>query len=156
MVPTFILFHSIGWLDTFKPLIIPAWFGGSAYNIFLLRQFFLTIPSEYDEAVRIDGGGSWTILWQIIIPLSKPALAAVIVFAYVYYWNDFLWPLIVISNQDHFTLALFLGTFQVAQRATPWNFLMAASTVVMLPTLIVFFASQRLFIQGIALTGIKG
>lgn len=156
MVPTFILFHEIGWLDTFKPLIIPAWFGGGAYNIFLLRQFFLTIPKEYDEAVRIDGGGSWTILWQIIMPLSKPALAAVTVFAYVYYWNDFLWPLIVISNQDHFTLALFLGTFQVAQRATPWNLLMAASTIVMLPTLIVFFAAQRLFIQGIALTGIKG
>ena len=156
MVPTFILFHDIGWLDTFKPLIVPAWFGGGAYNIFLLRQFFLSIPKEYDEAVRIDGGGSWTILWQIIMPLSKPALAAVTVFAFVYYWNDFLWPLIVISNQDHFTLALFLGTFQVAQRATAWNLLMAASTMVMLPTLIVFFAAQKLFIQGIALTGIKG
>ena len=156
MVPTFILFHQLGWLDTFKPLIIPAWFGGGAYNIFLLRQFFLSIPKEYDEAVRIDGGGSWTILWQIIVPLSKPALAAVTVFAFVYYWNDFLWPLIVISNQDHFTLALFLSTFQVAQRAVSWNLLMAASTIVMLPTLFVFFAAQRLFIQGIALTGIKG
>jgi multiple sugar transport system permease protein len=156
MVPTFILFHQLGWLDTFLPLIVPAWFGGGAFNIFLLRQFFLTIPKEYDEAARIDGGGSWTILWRIILPLSKPALAAVVVFAFIYYWNDFLWPLVVISNRSHFTLALFLGTFQVALRATPWNLLMAASTIVMLPTLVVFFLAQRLFIQGIALTGLKG
>jgi len=156
MVPTFILFHELGWLDTFKPLIVPAWFGGGAFNIFLLRQFFLTIPREYDESARIDGAGSWTILWRIIVPLSKPSLAAVVVFAFVFYWNDFLWPLVVISNQDHFTLALFLGTFQVALRATAWNLLMAASTLVMLPTLIVFLLTQRFFIQGIALTGLKG
>ncbi len=156
MVPMFIMFHAIGWLDSFKPLIIPAWFGGGAFNIFLLRQFFLSIPREYDEAARIDGAGSWTILWRIIVPLSKPGLAAVTVFAFVYYWNDFLWPLVVISKQEHFTLSLFLATFQVAQRATPWNLLMAASTIVMLPTVIVFFFAQRLFIQGVALTGLKG
>lgn len=156
MVPMFILFHAIGWLDTFKPLIIPAWFGGGAFNIFLLRQFFLSIPKEYDEAAHIDGAGSWTILWQIIVPLSKPGLAAVTVFAFVYYWNDFLWPLVVISKQEHFTLSLFLATFQVAQRSTPWNLWMAASTIVMLPTVAVFFFAQRLFIQGVALTGLKG
>jgi multiple sugar transport system permease protein len=156
MVPMFIMFHAIGWLDSFKPLIIPAWFGGGAFNIFLLRQFFLSIPKEYDEAARIDGAGSWTILWRIIVPLSKPGLAAVTVFAFVYYWNDFLWPLVVISKQEHFTLSLFLATFQVAQRATPWNLLMAAATIVMLPTVIVFFFAQRLFIQGVALTGLKG
>ena len=156
MVPTFILFHHLGWLNTFKPLIIPAWFGGGAFNIFLLRQFFLTIPREYDDAARIDGAGSWAILWRIIMPLSKPALAAVLVFAFVYYWNDFLWPLVVISDRKNFTLALFLGTFQVAQRATPWNLLMAASTIVMFPTLLVFFVAQRVFIQGIALTGLRG
>lgn len=156
MVPMFILFHAIGWLDTFKPLIIPAWFGGGAFNIFLLRQFFLGIPKEYDEAAHIDGAGSWTILWKIIVPLSKPGLAAVIVFAFVYHWNDFLWPLVVISKQEHFTLSLFLATFQVAQRSTPWNLWMAASTIVMLPTVAVFFFAQRLFIQGVALTGVKG
>lgn len=156
MVPMFILFHAIGWLDTFKPLIIPAWFGGGAFNIFLLRQFFLSIPKEYDEAAHIDGAGSWTILWRIIVPLSKPGLAAVTVFAFVFYWNDFLWPLVVISKQEHFTLSLFLATFQVAQRSTPWNLLMAASTIVMLPTVAVFFFAQRLFIQGVALTGLKG
>lgn len=156
MVPMFILFHLIGWLDTFKPLIIPAWFGGGAFNIFLLRQFFMSIPKEYDEAAHIDGAGSWTILWQIIVPLSKPGLAAVTVFAFVYYWNDFLWPLVVISKQEHFTLSLFLATFQVAQRSTPWNLWMAASTIVMLPTVAVFFFAQRLFIQGVALTGLKG
>ncbi len=156
MVPMFIMFHAIGWLDSFKPLIIPAWFGGGAFNIFLLRQFFLSIPKEYDEAARIDGAGSWTILWRIVVPLSKPGLAAVTVFAFVYYWNDFLWPLVVISKQEHFTLSLFLATFQVAQRATPWNLLMAAATIVMLPTVIVFFFAQRLFIQGVALTGLKG
>jgi multiple sugar transport system permease protein len=156
MVPMFILFHSIGWLDTFKPLIVPAWFGGGAFNIFLLRQFFLSIPKEYDEAAHIDGAGSWTILWRIIVPLSKPGLAAVTVFAFVYYWNDFLWPLVVISKQEHFTLSLFLATFQVAQRSTPWNLWMAASTIVMLPTVAVFFFAQRLFIQGVALTGLKG
>ncbi|MBX6773221.1 MAG: carbohydrate ABC transporter permease [Chloroflexi bacterium] len=156
MVPMFILFHALGWLDSFKPLIIPAWFGGGAFNIFLLRQFFLGIPREYDEAARIDGAGSWTILWRIIVPLSRPALATVTVFAFVYYWNDFLWPLVVISKQEHFTLSLFLATFQVAQRATPWNLLMAAATLVMLPTVLVFFVAQRLFIQGVALTGLKG
>lgn len=156
MVPMFIMFHAIGWLDTFKPLIIPAWFGQSAFNIFLLRQFFMSIPKEYDEAARIDGAGSWTILWRIIVPLSKPGLAAVTVFAFVYYWNDFLWPLVVISKQDHFTLSLFLATFQVAQQSTPWNLMMAASTIVMLPTVILFFFAQRLFIQGVALTGLKG
>jgi multiple sugar transport system permease protein len=156
MVPMFILFHAIGWLDTFKPLIVPAWFGGGAFNIFLLRQFFLSIPKEYDEAAHIDGAGSWTILWQIIVPLSMPGLAAVTVFAFVYYWNDFLWPLVVISKQEHFTLSLFLATFQVAERSTPWNLWMAASTIVMLPTVVVFFFAQRLFIQGVALTGLKG
>lgn len=156
MVPMFILFHAIGWLDSFKPLIVPAWFGGGAFNIFLLRQFFLGIPKEYDEAAHIDGAGNWTILWRIIVPLSKPGITAVSVFAFVYYWNDFLWPLVVISKQEHFTLSLFLATFQVAQRSTPWNLWMAAATIVMLPTVAIFFFSQRLFIQGVALTGVKG
>lgn len=157
MVPTFIMFQKVGWIDSFKPLLLPAWLSafGGAYNIFLLRQFFLGIPREYDEAARLDGASSLRIYWNVILPQARPVLGAVAVFAFVYYWNDFLWPLIVLQSQDHFTLSLFLAAFRGYMRQTRWSLLMAASTLLMLPCLVLFFMAQRAFIEGIAITGMK-
>jgi multiple sugar transport system permease protein len=155
MVPQFIFFQRIGWLDTYKPLIVPYWFG-APFHIFLLRQFFLTIPRDLDDIARVDGASSPRIYLSIILPLSKPALATVAIFAFVYHWNDLLWPLIVLASQEKWTLALFLASFQGYMIQPRWNLLMAASTVLVLPVLILFFFAQRLFIRGITLTGIKG
>lgn len=136
------------------PLIAPAAFG-SAFYIFLLRQYFLTIPKEMDEAARIDGAGTFTIWRRIVMPQAKPALAAVAVLSFMAHWNDFLGPLIYLSDPSKRTLALALWAFQ-GQYATDWNLLMAASTVVMLPLLLLFFLAQRYFVQGVALSGLKG
>jgi ABC-type glycerol-3-phosphate transport system permease component len=155
MVPRFILFRELGWLNSFKPLIVPFWFG-APFHIFLLRQFFLTIPAELDDAARVDGASSLQIYWHIILPLSKPALATVAIFAFIYHWNDLLEPLIFISSQEKWTLALFLASFQGYMLQPRWNLLMAASTVLVLPVLILFFFAQRLFIGGITVTGMKG
>jgi len=155
MVPQFILFHKLGWLDTYKPLIVPYWFG-APFHIFLLRQFFLTIPRDLDDGARVDGASSLQIYLRIVLPLSKPALATVAIFAFVYHWNDLLWPLIVLSSQEKWTLALFLASFQGYMQQPRWNLLMAASTILVLPVLILFFFAQRLFIRGITLTGLKG
>jgi len=155
MVPRFILFRELGWLDTFKPLIVPFWFG-APFNIFLLRQFFRAIPKDLDDAARIDGASSLQIYWHIILPLSKPALGTVAIFAFVYHWNDLLEPLIYLSSQENWTLALFLATFQGYTQVPRWNLLMAASTVLVLPILFLFFFAQRLFIGGITITGMKG
>jgi ABC-type glycerol-3-phosphate transport system permease component len=156
MVPKFILFRELGWLNTFKPLIVPFWLG-APFHIFLLRQFFLSIPKDLDDSARIDGASSLQIYWYIILPLSKPALATVAIFAFVYHWNDLLEPLIFLSSQEKWTLALFLASFQGYIEQQPmWNLMMAASTVLVLPVLILFFFTQRLFIGGITVTGIKG
>ena len=161
MVSLFVLFR---WLDThtpiqfigtFKPLWVPAWFG-SAFNIFLLRQFFLTIPDELSEAARIDGCNDWGIFWRIILPLARPALSVVALFAFMGVWNDFLGPLVYLQHPDQFTLALGLQQLQGTQgTTTEWNVLMAGSVLVIVPVLILFFLTQRTFIQGIATTGIK-
>ncbi|MCY3899513.1 MAG: carbohydrate ABC transporter permease [Caldilineaceae bacterium] len=142
-------------LDTLWPLMIPHWFG-SAWNIFLLRQFFMTIPREYDEAAYLDGASRWHIFIRIILPLSKPALAAVAVFAFVFFWNDFLGPLIILSTPENFTLTLFLANFNVAYRGTPWHLYMAAALIIILPCLILFFFSQNAFLKGITVTDLKG
>lgn len=155
IVPQFILFQKMGWLDTFKPLIVPYWFG-APFHIFLLRQFFLAIPAELDDAARVDGASSFRIYLRIILPLSKPALATVAIFAFVYHWNDLLEPLIFLSSQNNWTLALFLASFQGYMMEPRWNLLMAASTILTLPVLILFFFAQRLFIGGITVTGLKG
>ena len=155
MVPQFILWKNLDWLDTFLPLMVPHWFG-SAWNIFLLRQFFLTIPREYDEAALIDGASRWAIYWRIIMPLSTPALAAVAVFAFVFFWNDFLGPLIILSKPKNFTLTLYLVNFTVAYtRTSPWNLYMAAALIIISPCLILFFFSQRVFLKGITITDFK-
>jgi multiple sugar transport system permease protein len=146
--------NALQMLGTFKPLWLPAWFG-SAFNIFLLRQFFLTIPMELSEAARIDGCSEFGIFSRIILPLARPALAVVALFSFLYVWNDFLAPLVYIQRPEQYTLALGLQAFQSRNGGSEWNLLMAASVLVCLPTLILFFLAQRTFIQGIATTGGK-
>ena len=153
LIPLFIMFAHIGWVDTYLPLIVPAFFG-NAFFMFLLRQFFMGIPRELGEAVRIDGGSEFTIFWRIIVPLSKSALAVVALFSFINSWNDFLGPLVYIRTQSKYTLAVGLSTF-LGQYGSQWSWLMAASALVFIPIVILFFFTQRLFIQGITFTGSK-
>ena len=161
MGPEFVIFEWLGkhtpfqFMGTFKPLWFPAWFG-SAFSIFLLRQFFVTIPDELSEAARIDGCNEFMIYWRIILPLSRPALTVVALFTFLWAWRDFLGPLVFLQYPDQYTLALGLQTFQSQHGATPWNQLMAASVLVILPVVVLFFIAQRTFIEGIATTGMKG
>jgi multiple sugar transport system permease protein len=154
MGPLFVIFSQLGWIGTLRPLWMPAWFGG-AFNIFLLRQFYMGLPKELDEAARIDGCSHWGIFWRIIVPLSKPALAVVALFHFIYVWNDFLAPLIYLTHRDNFTLALGLQMYQSRAGNTPWNLLMAASTMVVAPVTLLFFLTQRQFVRGIASGGGK-
>lgn len=155
LIPIFIIFSKIGWVDTFLPLIVPAYFGGGAFNIFLLRQFFMSIPLEMDDAARIDGCGFFGVYWRIILPLSVPALATVAIFNIMWSWNEFMGPLIYLQSTSKFTLALGLNFFRDLYNPT-WNLLMADSLLIMLPCVLIFFFAQRLFIQGVVITGIKG
>ena len=154
MVPLFTMFRAIGWTNTYLPLIVPHFFGVPFY-IFLLRQFFMSIPKELSESARMDGANELVIYWRIILPLAKPALAAVALFQFLTSWNDLLGPLIYLSDADHYTLSLGL-TFFRSEYSTQFGPLMAASTVVVIPVIVVFFFAQRTFIQGITLTGVKG
>jgi len=160
LIPTFVMFRVLGWVNTFWPLTVPSFFGGGAFNIFLFRQFFLTLPYELDEAARMDGASSLQIWWRIVLPLSQPVLATVAVFNIVYHWNDFLYPLIFLDTRDHFTLALGLTAYQMLMGnvglVQQWTYLMAASTTMIVPILILFFFAQRYFMRGIALTGFAG
>lgn len=157
LIPTFILFKELHWLDTFLPLIVPYWLGGGAFYIFLLRQFFRTIPMELDEAARIDGAGSWTIFSSIVLPLSKPALAVVAIFSFLSHWNDFFGPLVYLTSSEHRTLALGLAALQGLQWGRDMTHLVMAVSVIMIaPIIVLFFFTQRTFIEGIVLTGIKG
>lgn len=155
LIPTFLLWARLDLINSFWPLIIPHWFGGGIFSIFLLRQFFNTLPKELDEAALIDGANPLQILWNIIVPLSRPALIAVGIFAALASWNDFLGPLIYLNDSRKFTLALGLAEF-TGLYSSQWHLLMAASTVVILPVIVLFFFAQRYFIEGIALTGSKG
>lgn len=155
MVPLFGLFRNLDWIGTYRPLWVPAWFG-AAFSIFLLRQFFRTIPFELSEAAKLDGCSEWAIFTRVILPLAKPALAVVALFSFLASWNEFLGPLLYIQDQSSFTLALGLRAYQSQAGGTPWNLQMAASTMVIAPVIILFFFAQRLFIQGIAATGLKG
>lgn len=155
LIPTFLLWSRLGLINTFWPLTLPAWFGGPVVYIFLLRQFFRTIPTELDEAATIDGANPLQILWRIIIPLSRPALLTVGIFTSLNVWNDFLNPLIYLNDSRKFTLALGLNEF-TGLYSSEWHLLMAAATMMILPVLLVFMVAQRYFIEGIALTGIKG
>lgn len=154
LIPVFILFREIGWVDTLKPLIIPAFFG-TPFAIFLFRQFFLGLPRELIEAARIDGATNLQIYWRIVMPLSRPVIITIAIFAFMGAWNDFMGPLIFLNSQENWTLQLGLQSF-MGQTANQWNLLMAATVMVLLPVLVVFFCLQRYFIRGIALTGLKG
>jgi multiple sugar transport system permease protein len=156
MVPMYSVFRALHWIGTYRPLWIPAWLGASAFNVFLLRQFFMTIPMDLSDAARIDGCSEFGAFWRVIAPLSRPALAVIALFHFLYCWNDFLGPLIYLVNQDTFTLALGLQFYQSRQNGTPWNLLMAASTMVVAPVVALFFLTQRTFIQGITMSGLKG
>ncbi|MGB8356661.1 MAG: carbohydrate ABC transporter permease [Chthoniobacteraceae bacterium] len=154
MVPIFSLFKHLGWIGSFRPLWAPSFFAG-AFNVFLLRQFFLGLPKDISEAARIDGCNELQIFGRIILPLCKPALLVVALFQFMATWNDFLGPLIFLTEQKDFTLALGLQSFQSQHGGTAWHHLMAASTLVVLPVVILFFFAQRTFIEGIASTGAK-
>jgi multiple sugar transport system permease protein len=154
MIPIYLLFNdTLGWGDTFLPLIIPTFFA-NAWDIFLLRQFFRTIPEEMCDAARVDGANEWQIFTQIVLPLSTPVLAAVAVFTFLYVWNDFTAPLLFLNSPRNFTMALGLQDFQ-GQNIIIWNQLMAAAVVFTIPIIIAFFFAQKTFIQGIKLTGSK-
>lgn len=154
LIPQFILFKNLGWINTFLPLIVPHFFGGP-WLTFLVRQFLLTLPRELDDAARIDGCSSFGVFARIILPLAMPAVLIVVIFVFNNTWNDFLGPLIYLHSQDKFTLALGLRMFQ-GEASTSWNLLMAASLLTMLPVLILFFVAQKYFMQGIVFTGVKG
>lgn len=155
MAPMFIIFGKLGWIGSLKPLWVPS-FGAAAFNIFLMRQFFRTIPAELTEAAKIDGCSELGILIKIILPLSKPVLLVVALFQFIASWNDFLGPLVYLTREDNYTLALGLQFFQSQHGGTYWNYLMAASSLIVLPIIIIYFFAQKAFIEGISLTGLKG
>lgn len=154
MIPQFVVFKHLGLIDTIVPLVLPNWLGGP-FLTFLLRQFFMTLPLDLDDAARIDGASIFGIYWRIVLPLSKPALAAVAIFMFNGSWNDFFGPLIYLHSREKYTIALGLRSFQ-DQNYTEWHLLMAASLVAMLPVVLIFFFAQKYFIQGIVFTGVKG
>ncbi len=158
MIPQFVIFSRIGWVNTILPLTVPFFFGGGAFNIFLLRQFFRTLPAELADAAYIDGASEITIYWRIMLPLAKPALATIAIFTFIGTWNDFMGPLLYLAKDPNkFTVALGLAMFRTAFAGrTRWDLLMAASTMMIIPVILVFFVAQRYFIQGIAISGLKG
>jgi multiple sugar transport system permease protein len=155
LIPTFILFKELGWVNTYLPLTVTHFFGGGAFNIFLMRQYYMTIPYDLDEAARIDGASSLQIWWQVLLPLATPALGTIAVFGVLHHWNDFLGPLIFMNKPDMRTMALGLQFF-IGQYGTRWNQLMAVSVIMTLPIIALFFSAQRLFMRGIVMTGLAG
>ena len=155
MVPLYLMYRNLGWVGTFKPLWVSTWFG-SAFFIFLLRQFFLGLPKDLLDAARIDGCGELEILWNVVVPLSRPAIAMVALFTFLGTWKDFMGPMIYLNHPSQFTLSLSLQAFASEHGGTPWHLLMAASTVFSLPLIILFFFAMKTFIKGVAMTGMKG
>ncbi len=157
MIPQFVMFTRLGWIDTrlYLPLTVPLFFGGGAFNIFLLRQFFKGIPADLADAARVDGCTEFGIYWRIMMPLAKPALATIAIFTFLGTWNDFIGPLLYIKSPNLFTVSIGLAAFRGVMR-TRWDLLMAASTAMVLPAIILFFSAQRYFIQGAAISGLKG
>jgi multiple sugar transport system permease protein len=154
LLPQFVLFRQLGWIGSYKPLIVPAFFG-NAFLIFLLRQFFLGVPQELSDAARVEGASELRILWSVLLPLSKPALATVTVFAFVWSWTDFMGPLVYLSDDRMHTLTVGLSAF-LDRHEADWSGLMAGSALVSMPLAVLFVCTQRAFIRGIQRTGIKG
>ncbi|WP_219837053.1 carbohydrate ABC transporter permease [Paenibacillus sp. R14(2021)] len=156
MVPTYLFFNKLGWTDTFLPLIVPAWFG-TAFFIFMMRQFYMGIPFELEDSARIDGCSTYGIWLKIIVPLSKPVLVTVAVFTFMGTWNDFMGPLIYLTDENKRTLALGLSYFQGSARSSPdLHLLMAATLYAIAPCVLLYFLSQRVFVKGMVFTGVKG
>ncbi len=155
IVPSFLIFTKLGWVDTILPLTVPLFFGGGAFNIFLLRQFFRTIPEELADAARIDGCSEFGIYWRIMMPLAKPALITVAIFTFLNAWNDLLGPIIYLRSPQNFTIAVGLSSFRSTLDVS-WDLQLAATTAVILPVVVLFFFTQRYFIKGIVMTGMKG
>ncbi len=155
LIPSYVLFRYLGWLDSFLPLIVPSWLGGSAFLIFLMRQFYMRLSFELDDAARVDGASIWQIFTQIVLPQSKPAVGVVAIFAFLSHWNDFFGPFIYLNSTDKYTLPLMLRLFQSVE-TTEWAMLMAASVMTALPCVLLYFVAQRYFIQGVVFTGMKG
>jgi len=158
LIPQYLVFVQIHWINTFLPLTVPAWGGGGAFTVFLLRQFFMTIPRELDDAAGVDGANSFTVLWNIIVPLSRPALATVAILLFLNTWNDFLGPFIYLNDPNLFTMSVGLRFFQTVPESlnVPQdNLLMAAAVIMSVPSIILFFAAQRYFVQGIVMSGLK-
>jgi multiple sugar transport system permease protein len=154
MIPQYVLWKYFGWIDTFYPMTIPAFFGGGAYNIFLLRQFLMGIPRDIDEAALLDGANHATIFWRLMLPNMGPAMATVGIFAFIYNWKDFMGPLVILNSPENQTLELGLATYR-ALNSNQWELLMAGSVLVMIPIIILFFLGQRYFVKGIVMSGIK-
>ncbi len=156
MIPLFLVFKQLSWINTFYPLTVPSFFGTPLF-VFLIRQFYLGIPQEFTDVARVDGASEIRIWWSVMLPLTKPAMAVVAILAFQQSWNDFLAPLIYLNKPDMFTVTLGLYTLIGGLDAVqPWQYLMAATLVTLLPVLILFFAAQRYFIQGVTVTGVKG
>lgn len=155
LIPQYIMFSKFGWIDTFYPLLVPKFFG-SAYLIFMLRQFYRTLPKDYEEAGLIDGANYFGIWWRIILPLSLPALGAVAIMSFMFHYQDFFGPLIYLSSQNKYPISLGLQQFQAPFGGTAFHLLMAASLVTIIPPVVLFFLAQRYFIQGIVVSGVKG
>ncbi len=155
LIPTYVLFRELGWLNTFLPLIVPSWLGGGAFYIFLIRQFYMRLSVELDDAARVDGAGNWRIFTDVVLPQSKPALGVVAIFAFLAHWNDFFGPFIYLNSTEKYTLPLMLRLFQSVE-SSEWAMLMAASVMTAIPCVILYFVAQRYFIQGVVFTGIKG
>lgn len=154
MVPLFILYKEAGWYNTYLPLWVPAFFG-DAFYIFLLRQFMMTIPKDLEESARIDGANVLKTLWHVLVPILLPALAVVAMFTFINTWNDFLGPLLFLSDGEKATLQIAIQNFRT-QYDTPWNYMMGLSVISVIPCLIMFFIGQRKIVEGIAMTGVKG
>jgi multiple sugar transport system permease protein len=155
VVPLYIVFVRLEWIPSLKPLIVPSFFG-DAFSIFLLRQFFMTIPEELSDAARVDGASEFQIMTRVVVPLAKPAIAAVALFNFLYHWNDFFGPLLFLGNEPKlWTLAIGLAQFRMLH-AVEWNLMMAASVLFLVPVIVLFFLAQRFFVEGVTLTGVKG
>lgn len=155
LIPTYVLFRELNWLDTFLPLIVPSWFGGSAFFIFLMRQFYMRLSFELDDAARVDGASIWRIFTDVVLPQSKPALGVIAIFSFLTHWTDFFGPFIYLNSTEKYTLPLMLRLFQSVE-TTEWGMLMAASVMTAIPVILLYFLAQRYFIQGVVFTGLKG
>lgn len=155
LIPLFILYRHLGWINTFLPLTVPAYFGGAAFHVFLLRQFYNTIPRELSDAAYVDGCSEFRIWWNVIMPLARPALVTIAIFNFIAHWNDFMGPLIYLNDNMKYTLAIGLYAFR-NEFGTDWNLMMAAAILMTIPLVILFLSAQRVFIKGITLTGLKG